>query len=520
MTCSRPAVARRPAALLALVLAVLTLGLGGALTSPLAAQQAESEENPNLQIFPGGQGTLEVRGRSTPLRYARTPLGEMLALEPVVRALGGELTLGPLGQSYVLRLVDDEVIFGVDSSVLTIGQEIIQLSRPPSNTGGGVLVPRDFFAKTYGDRLGFTFYWNPDAKSLSVEQLSREIFPVEVDTVPISGVTTVVLRFSELPRYRVRQDDQRVELIFSGRLQQEGRTPEPTALVPGIDLLGDRLVIRLASDAEAAEPYDVVRGRRAQIVVDVSRRRRVTPSPAVTDLTRRRAKNEFRIVVDPGHGGTDDPGAVGPGGTLEKDLTLRLARQLQRRLEARLPVRVILTRDEDQSLPLATRTSLANENQADLFISLHINSYPGSTARGAETYFLDLEASDESAALSAEFENQRAAQPSAEDDGLQLILWDLAHSQHLRSSQRLASMIQQELNGATGLRDRGVKQAPFRVLMGANMPSVLVELGFLSNPDEEEKLNESEYRSELVGALVDAIARFQAGGNGASGGAP
>ena len=125
----------------------------------------------------------------------------------------------------------------------------------------------------------------------------------------------------------------------------------------------------------------------------------------------------------------------------------------------------------------------------------------------------DLEASDESAALSAEFENQRAAQPSAEDDGLQLILWDLAHSQHLRSSQRLASMIQQELNGATGLRDRGVKQAPFRVLMGANMPSVLVELGFLSNPDEEEKLNEAEYRSELVGALVDAIARFQAGGS-------
>ncbi len=504
---------------------VLAFALVASFASPLslapalAQQQVTPEDNPQMQIFPGGMGSLEFRGRRAQLRYARSPLGELVALQPVVNALGGELTAGPLGESYTLRLVDSEAIFGRESSVITIGQEIVPLSRPPSDTGGSVMVPLDFFDKTYGDILGFTFYWDPGQSSLQVEQQSRQVLPVEIDTVPISGVTTVVLRFPEMPRYRVRQQDDRLELVFAGRLEPSGPRPEVGGLLDGIDVLGDRLVIRLARDAEAAEPYDVVRGRRAQIVVDVTRRRSRAPTPAATTLVRRRAKTEFRIVVDPGHGGRDDPGAVGPGGTLERDLTLLLARQLQRRLEARLPVRVILTRDEDQNLPLETRTSLANENQADLFISLHLNSYPGSKARGAETYFLDLDASDESAALAAEFENQRAGQGSADDDGLSLILWDLAQSQHLRSSQSLARLIQQELNETLGIRDRGVKQAPFRVLMGANMPSVLVELGFLSNPEEEEKLNQANYRAQLIDGLVDAIVRYHASISGGSAGA-
>ena len=474
------------------------------------AQEVAAEEKPELQIFPGGMGVLEYRGQRSSIRYARTPLGELVALAPVVRVLGGDLQPGPLGKSYSLRLIDVLAVFGTDSSVVTIGQEIVPLSRPPSDTGGGVMVPLDFLEKTYGDRLGFTFYWTPSQTRLTVEQESRRVYPVEIDTVPISGVTTVVLRFDELPRYRVRQDPGKVELVFAGRLEPAGPTPTAEGLVRGIEVLGDRLQIRLAPDAEAAEPYDVVRGRRAQIILDVSRRRARGPTPVTDTLVRRRAKTEFRIVVDPGHGGRDDPGAVGPAGTTEKDLTLRLARQLRRELESRLPVRVILTRDEDQGLPLETRTSLANENQADLFLSLHINSYPGSKARGAETYFLDLEASDESAALAAELENQRSGQANGGDDGLQLILWDLAQSQHLRSSQRLATMIQQELNSAMGIRDRGVKQAPFRVLMGANMPSVLLEVGFLSNEEEEEKLNDSAYRNELIGGIVEAIARYHA----------
>jgi len=170
----------------------------------------------------------------------------------------------------------------------------------------------------------------------------------------------------------------------------------------------------------------------------------------------------------------------------------------------------VLTRDEDASLPLDTRSAIANQNKADLFVSIHLNSSLGSRARGAETFFLSMEASDARAAEVAAAEN-RAAAAGGEDPlyDLQLILWDLAQSYHLAASQRVAALIQEELNTTLGLRDRGVKQAPFRVLMGAAMPAVLVELGFLSNPEEEERLKDPAYRGELVEALVRAIGRYR-----------
>ena len=197
---------------------------------------------------------------------------------------------------------------------------------------------------------------------------------------------------------------------------------------------------------------------------------------------------------------------VGPAGTREKELVLRLARSLERRLEESLGVRVVLTRTEDVDLELDDRSAIANQNQADLFISLHLNASAGSNARGAETYFLNLQATDSAAARTAEREN--AAGGAADD--LQMILWDLAQSYHLGESQEFAKIVQDELNQALGLRDRGVKQAPFRVLLGATMPAVLVELGFISNPEEEALLNSPDYRSDLVESLVRAVRRMRA----------
>jgi N-acetylmuramoyl-L-alanine amidase len=176
-------------------------------------------------------------------------------------------------------------------------------------------------------------------------------------------------------------------------------------------------------------------------------------------------------------------------------------------------VRVTLTRDEDAILPHETRTAIANQNKADLFISLHLNSAFGPTAHGAETYFLSAAASDERAARSAAAENRPApgGAPTGDDPlyELQLMLWDLAQNHFLTQSQRLATLIQGELNTTLGLRDRGVKQPPFLVLMGAAMPAVLVEVGFLSNPGEERQLQDPAYRSELAAALVRAIARYR-----------
>ena len=203
----------------------------------------------------------------------------------------------------------------------------------------------------------------------------------------------------------------------------------------------------------------------------------------------------------------------------EKELTLEFARELAGKL-GRLGVQTLLTRNEDATVPHDARPALANQNKADLFISIHLNSSLGAGAHGTETYFLSPQATDARAARSAAAENATppaagsaatapGAGAAAEQQDVDLILWDLAQSHHLSESQRLANLIQGELNSALQLKDRGVKQAPFRVLMGATMPAVLVELGFISNPEEEKKLQDPAYRDQLVDALVAAIARYR-----------
>jgi N-acetylmuramoyl-L-alanine amidase len=319
-----------------------------------------------------------------------------------------------------------------------------------------------------------------------------------------------VLQFPEQPRYRVEDRPGGVDVHFTDAdlvAQGTGWGTVRDPLVRRVAVAGERVHIDLGPGVQTAT-YTLERPFR--LVFDLHRPTTTVPAPPVESLGGHgaREKGIRTIVLDPGHGG-GETGAIGPSGTLEKDLTLALARALKHKLESQMPVKVVLTRDEDAPLPLETRTAVANQNQADLFLSIHLNSAAGSGARGAETYFLSLTASDARAEQSAQAENRPAEGDLASYD-LQLILWDLAQSRHLAESQTVARLIQEELNQALGLRDRGVKQAPFRVLMGAAMPAVLVELGFLSNPEEESRLADAAYRAGLVDALARAVARYRA----------
>ena len=497
------------------------------LLSPPGALSVQEElpppPGPAEGFFGSGYGWLEVDGARRPLPYTLTIQGPVVALASVADYVGGELELGPLGQQHVLRLFGEEFVLGPDSAVMTQGEQILPLSRPPIVGQGGLQVPLSALERSYGDRLGYVFRWSEATRTLEVARRGDRGLALSIDPVHIAGVTTLVLELGEDVRWRAQPTDDGLEILFPGRtLQLSGRSPRGTDLVRDILIGRDRVRLRLDERAEAAEPYRVSRGGRVQLVIDVSQRRDPLFRREPSNETATRAWQGTTIVVDPGHGGAET-GAIGPGGTLEKDLTLLLARALERRLEASLPVQVVLTRDADVTLDHATRTAIANQNRAALFLSIHLNSEPGrSRARGAETFFLDSSASDAAAAASAAFENQQIeagvtmadegeGQVLGEEDdlGLQLLLWDLAQISHLSKSQRLAALIQQELNVALDLRDRGVKQAPFRVLSGATMPAVLVELGFLSNPEEEALLNDPAYRLSLVDALVDAVVRFQ-----------
>jgi N-acetylmuramoyl-L-alanine amidase len=223
------------------------------------------------------------------------------------------------------------------------------------------------------------------------------------------------------------------------------------------------------------------------------------------------------VVIDPGHGGVED-GAVGPGGLKEKDVALDLARRLKAALGREKDVGVVLTRDDDRVNPLDERAAVANHNRAALFVSIHLNSAPRRGAQGAETYYLSPDATDDEARTLAALENRASGVEAPPEDakgnadrGLDLVLWDLAQNQYLTESAQLAESVQRHMNVLTGTRDRGVRQAPFRVLMGATMPAILVEVGFLSTADEEARFKDSAYLDRVVEALTRAVREFLEG---------
>lgn len=215
------------------------------------------------------------------------------------------------------------------------------------------------------------------------------------------------------------------------------------------------------------------------------------------------------IVIDPGHGG-EETGAVGLKGTYEKDISLSICKILKKILEDTLGIKVILTRDRDISLDLIQRTAIANNYKADIFISMHANASNRKNATGAETYYLSLDATDEESLSIAKIENKIIKEEySNSSPDLNLILWDLAQTEHIQESSQLAEFIQDELNTELSIKNRGVKQAPFRVLMGADMPAVLIEVGFITNPKEEELLNDYNYQKSIANAILRSIQKFK-----------
>ena len=218
------------------------------------------------------------------------------------------------------------------------------------------------------------------------------------------------------------------------------------------------------------------------------------------------------IVVDPGHGGRD-PGALGKR-YHEKNVTLAIAKILKAQLEKELNVQVLLTRSTDEFVSLQDRTKFANKNNGDLFISLHCNGSKAKSANGIEVFFLSAARTDDERAIEAlensvvmEFEGGHEAVQAYDD--LQFILADLMQSEQLEESSDLAVRLQTELIRKTTALDRGVKQAGFYVLRGAFMPSVLVELGFISNEKEENQMMTPAYQDKLVSAIVSGIKSFK-----------
>jgi N-acetylmuramoyl-L-alanine amidase len=273
-----------------------------------------------------------------------------------------------------------------------------------------------------------------------------------------------------------------------------------------------RVVIDMTSPAEhnaffLADPYRLIidmQGKKsgpATASVDKGQNRTVAPQAKAQQPVR-------KVVLDPGHGGKD-PGAIGVGGIAEKDIVLAVAKKLANKLRQEMGVQVILTRTDDRFIALEDRTAMANAQEADLFVSLHMNASSNSEARGLETYYLDKTTDEASLRLAAR-ENATSRKNVSD---LQFILSDMVQNLKLEDSISLAHHIQHSLvdsmsKNIAEVKDLGVKKALFYVLVGARMPSVLVEMFFITHRTEGRAMSHENYQDAVVDALYDGIVKY------------
>ncbi len=417
----------------------------------------------------------------------------------------------------VLRVDDQRLTFTVGARSVVGAQRAILLRTPVVFHEGQAWIPLEFLTRVLPELTARTV--DVDAERQRITLGERRVNVTGLDIARGEDITELRLQLSEPLAFRV--DDSRLHdlviKIYGGALdprdialgQPQGlvndvtsRQEEGFALV---EVSLSELATRYQSLAEDEGTTILLRIEQAPVTLIPDP---VPRGPHIVQTlppeSRGREVDVRRVVIDPGHGGTE-VGAVGVGGLVEKDITLAVALQLERILERREDIEVVLTRTDDSFLGLVERTEMANREGADLFISLHCNAWADPRARGVETYFL-APAKSEWDAQVARTENTSTA--AAED--LDFILWDLVQNLYIQESATLAEEVQTRLAADLGLPNRGVKQAGFRVLVGAFMPAILVELGFLTNDDDASRLRDERWQRDAAEALADAIVEFRA----------
>jgi len=292
--------------------------------------------------------------------------------------------------------------------------------------------------------------------------------------------------------------------------------PETVRVVLDLDSIREYKVFTFA------DPFRIIIDARGERQTEISKPKEASlaPLPALPaikpDSAAERAKGTIkpgigkirRIVVDPGHGG-HDPGAIGAGGTREKDVVLQIALRLAHKLREDLGLDVVLTRSTDVFLELQERTAIANQVGADLFVSIHANASLNRNTSGMETYYLNLAKTEKVAQLAAKENGTSLEKVSL----LQAVLFDLMANYKLNDSAHLADEVQkalyQKVSGSySGVKNLGVKQGPFYVLVGATMPSILVETAFVSNDREEARLKEPDYQQNTAEGILGGIREY------------
>jgi N-acetylmuramoyl-L-alanine amidase len=412
------------------------------------------------------------------------------------------------------------IVLTPDQALASVSGRLVSLPAPPSRNGRRWLVPVEFISRAlsliYDSRLDL----RKPSRLLVIGDLRVPRITVRYD--PLGGSGRLTIDATPRANATVTQDAEHLTIKFDADAIDASSPPLPSPGPAGL-ILGVRLVDattmavdlgpRFAGFKATTQPVDTT----MRLVLDLLTSQ-TDAAPALSALVQPAAPpapdlpasfgqpaSAFRtIAIDAGHGG-DDEGVKSAEGAKEKDLTLAIARRIKSVIESRLGLRVLLTRDDDRNVAVDERTSVANNNKADLFVSLHANGSMRPATSGAQIF---LAAFDKDAAQAAGG-GERVPAFGGGSREIELVPWDLAQTRHLEQSAAFAELLQQQFQDRVPLSAHPIDRAPLRVLESANMPAVLIELGYLTNADQAKLLTSDAFQSGIVQSLFDAIVKFR-----------
>lgn len=477
------------------------------------APAAQPPEGSVTVVSPAGRTHIDTVDHDG---HAMIDLGDLARLFPI------ELDEDPRTGALSLVTGDAVIILTPDQQLVSVDGRLVSLRAAPRRVRGRWLAPLDFLDRALAPAHRGPLEFRAQSRLLIAgglrvprvaahyrtgaggDQLRLEVTPAAAHTIE-ERADRIVVTFEA--------DD--LDLVRLPRLRGDLATAfERTAGSPGVAVhLGGAFDSYGVSSEPApnggATLVIELRGVRATAGAAPAPAPPPRPAAAPADpLPGLSSGPAVRMVaIDPGHGGADS-GSRGPNGVLEKDVTLGIAQRLRAVLENRLGLRVVLTRERDETVDLDVRAAIANSNEADLFISLHANASARPAATGAEVFYLGIDEYGAEAQELAERDVQPIPVVGGGSRRIDPVLWETAQILYVERSARLASVVEAELRQRVAMSPRPVQPAPFRVLVGANMPAVLVELGSLASPEHERRLAGERFRNAVADALLAGIRRF------------
>ncbi len=445
------------------------------------------------------------------------PNGAEIALEEAAKGLDVAFTRAGRDAKVTLKSGGREVTLENGRSLFGVAGQLRALASPVRVVGDRTYVSPASAATVLGAALGQSVTYRAAYRALVVGTF--EAPRLKLANVVTASTIESTIELSKSVSYEIRKEPNRVVVTFQADVMETDFIAEalPGRIVASARFeraIPPRLIFDLGDrfgSVRTAERDSL----HLTLTFDTATAASPSPSPGgiATPLPRPSVapvagfRKPIVLVIDPGHGG-DDVGATGPGGRYEKDVTLALARRLRAAAVDALSIQAYLTRDGDTEVPLDERAAIANNFNADIFVSLHANGSRVASATGTEVFFLSYTAVDDEARRVAMQEGAILEKAPTNDQDVGLILWDMAQAAQLEASSKLAGSLHAEIAEATLSRSRGVKQAPFRVLVGASMPAALVEVGFITNPEEEKLLFTDAHQVRITNALIQGLGRF------------